>query len=126
VADPGFPPVLARMWHGLGSRWRSHTLACLIIPSAVGPLVRGTGQAARVHMERPTGRTIWTRAAGVHGSNRSLSGKTMAVMPCVSGAIPRLSHDGTAPSGANRYRLPLDDTPMLWTERRRRIGSSVS
>lgn len=26
----------------------------------------------------------------------------------------------------NRYRLPLGDAPMLWTVRRRRIGSSVS
>jgi hypothetical protein len=35
----------------------------LIIPSAVDPPARGAGQATRVKVERPTGRTTLTRVA---------------------------------------------------------------
>ena len=51
------------------------TPTLLIIPSAIDPPARGADRAARVQMQRPTGRTIWTWAAWSAGLAQVVGGR---------------------------------------------------
>jgi hypothetical protein len=84
----------------------------LIIPSAVDPPAREAGQAARVQMKRPTGRTIWTRVAWSAGLARVDGGRDDQPRSSRSQSAPPEAIKQIGPGGRPRYQ-PI--TPLACT-----------